>query len=185
MNQMLMVLGALMLLGVATLGINQMLVDKTTTMLEAEASLSAVSLAQTMIDEVMTQNYDAATDSGYGVDKKRVYSTDQFTAANSLGCNSTEASNVHLPDTANTNGIFRSITYYNDVDDYNNYSRVINTPILGKFTIVDTVYYVLESNPDQKAYTQTYHKKIVVTVTHPNMSYGLKLSDVVVYRRYF
>ena len=47
MGQMLSVLGALMLLSMVSLGINTMLVSKTTVMLEAEASLSAISLAQT------------------------------------------------------------------------------------------------------------------------------------------
>ena len=89
-----MVLGALMLLGTATLGINRMLIDKTVTMLDTEASLSAVSIAQSMIDEVFTQNYDAATDSGYGIDKKRVYDTNLLTGANSLGRSSTESINV-------------------------------------------------------------------------------------------
>lgn len=180
-----MVLGALMLLGTATLGINRMLIDKTVTMLDTEASLSAVSIAQSMIDEVFTQNYDAATDSGYGIDKKRVYDTNLLTGATSLGCSGTETINVPLPDTANADGIFRARPYYNDVDDYHRYTRIVKTPVLGKFTVVDSVYYVLEANPDQRATTQTYMKKIVVTVTHPNMAYPLQLSDVIVYRRYF
>jgi hypothetical protein len=182
---MVFVVGALVLLGSTMLGINQMLLIKTTTMLDAEASLAATSIAQSMIDEVMTQNYDAATDSGIGVDLKKVYSISLFTGSNSLGCNNTEASNVPLPDTADANGVYRSAKYYNDVDDYHRYRRTVNTPVLGKFTVTDTVYYVLESNPDQRATVQTYHKKVVVTVTHRNMERPLTMSDVVIYRRYF
>jgi hypothetical protein len=185
MTQMFFVVGALVLLGSVILGINQMLLIKTTTMLDAEASLAAASIGQSMIDEIMTQNYDAATDTGYGVDLKKVFNVALFTGANSLGCNSTESSNVPLPDTADANGVFRSAKYYNDVDDYNSYRRTVKTPVLGKFTVVDSVYYTLETNPDQKATTQTYYKKIVVTVTHRNMERPLKMFDVVVYRRYF
>lgn len=175
MNQMFTIIGALVLLGTTSLGINFMLASKTTTMLEAEASLNAVSIAQTMIDEVMTKSYDAATANG-----TKIYNASQFTGAGSLGCNSTEAANVPQPDVS-----FNSVKYYNDVDDYNNYQRNVSTPILGTFAVVDTVFYVSETNPDQKSYTQTFYKKAVVTIRHSNISYPLQLSDVVVYRKYF
>ena len=177
MNQMFTVIGALVLLGVASLGINAMLASKTTTMIQAEASMNSISIGQTMIDEIMTKSYDAATANG-----AKVYAASNFTAAGSLGCNSSEASLVPQPDAASP---FKSIQYYNDVDDYNNYQRKVSTPVLGTFTVVDTVFYVSESDPNQLSGTQTFYKKIVVTVRHPNMSYSLQLSDVVVYRKYF
>ena len=177
MNQMVAVIAALILLGMTSLGINTMLVSKTTTMLQAEASLNAISLAQTMIDEVMTKSYDAATANG-----TKIYNYADFTAAGSLGCNSTEATNVPQPDVSTP---FKSIQYYNDVDDYNGYVRKVATPVLGIFTVRDTVVYVSENNPDQKSTTQTFYKKVIVSVTHPNMSFPVKLSDVVVYRKYF
>ena len=173
-----MVIGALILLGFASLGINHMLADKTTVMVEAEASLNATSIAQIMIDEAMKKAYDAATAGGV-----RIYDSTQFTPANMLGPSSTEAANVGtLPDTSNP---FRSDTYYNDVDDYNNYSRLVSTPIMGQFTVVDTVCYLNETNLNLTATTQTCYKRITVTVRHPNMSFPLQLSDVAVYRRYF
>ncbi len=175
MNQMFTIIGALVLLGTTSMGINFMLASKTVTMLEAEASLNAVSIAQTMIDEVMTKSYDASTANG-----TKIYNTSYFTGAGSLGCSSTEASNVPQPDVT-----YKSVTYYNDVDDYHNYRRTVSTPVLGDFTVGDTVIYVSESNPDVKSFTQTFHKKVIVTVRHANMSYPLKLSDVVVYRKYF
>jgi hypothetical protein len=167
----------LVLLGLTSLGINTMLVSKTTTMLQAEASLNAISIAQTMIDEVMTKSYDAATANG-----TKVYNASDFTASASLGCNASEASSVPQPDVSTP---FKSIQFYNDVDDYDGYRRTVSTPILGSFTVKDTVIYVSESNPDQRSFTQTFYKKIIVTVTHTNMSYPLKLSDVIVYRKYF
>ena len=177
MNQMFMVIGALVLLGIATLGINNMLANKTTTMLEAEASLNATSLAQSMMDEVLGKSYDAATANG-----TKIYDSTQFTAPGSLGPNATESAAVSQPDTSTP---FKSVANYNDVDDYNNYRRVVSTPIMGKFTITDTVYYSVENNPDQKSNTQTSYKKVIVTVRHTNMSFPLQLTDVAVYRRYF
>lgn len=176
MSQMLMVLGAIMLLSMVSLSVNTMFIGKTTTMLDAEANLNAISIAQTMIDEIMVKSYDASTVSA------KIFNPSSFTGAGSLGANGTETSNVSQPDTASP---FRSVQYYNDVDDYHLYRRVVNTPRLGKFVVKDSVFYVLESNPDQKAMTQTFHKKVVVTVSHPNMLRPLQLSDVAVYRRYF
>src|SRR5881296_3614483 len=108
MNQMFTIIGALVLLGIASLGINAMLASKTTTMLQAEATLNSISIAQTMIDEIMTKSYDAATANG-----TRVYDSTGFTATGSLGCNGSEASQVPQPDVSSP---FNSIQYYNDVD---------------------------------------------------------------------
>jgi hypothetical protein len=177
MNQMFAVIGALILLGITSLSINNMLASKTTTMLQAEASLTAISIAQTMIDEIETKAYDAATANG-----TKVYSASSFTAPSGLGCNATEASNVPQPDDTTP---FASIQYYNDVDDYNNYSRTMYTPNLGNFSVVDTVIYVSEDNPDLQSNVQTYYKKIIVSVRHPNMSYPVQLCDVAIYRKYF
>src|SRR5258707_14562805 len=177
MSQIFTIIGALVLLGIASLGINAMLASKTTTMLQAEASLNSVSVAQTMIDEIMTKSYDAVTANG-----TKVYDSTAFTATASLGCSGTEASQVPQPDVSNP---FNSIQYYNDVDDYNNYQRKVSTPILGTFTVVDTVFYVSETDPNVTSTPQTYYKKVVVTVRHSNMSYPLQISDVVVYRKYF
>ncbi len=175
-GQILSVLGAIMILSMVSLAINTMIVGKTTTMLEAEASLTAISLAQTMIDEVQRKSFDKATVSTL------VYDPTNFTASSSLGPDGSELSNVPLPDSASP---YNSDKYYNDVDDYNGYSRKASTPLMGTFTLMDSVYYVSESNPDSVSTTQTFFKKIVVRVSHPNMSYPLVISDVAVYRRYF
>ena len=150
-GQMLTVLLALVLLSTVTLSVNAMLVNKTTTMLEAEASLTAISLAQTMIDEIQTKSYDAATANG-----TKIYDSTGFTDAGSLGCNSTEASNVPQPERPDTASAYKSIKYYNDVDDYHKYRRLAFTP-MGLFTIADTVYYVSESNPYVKSSAETFY----------------------------
>lgn len=175
-GQMILVLGALMLLSMLSLSVNSMFLDETTVMLDAEANLDAISIAQSMIDEIMVKSFDANTVS------TKIYVASGFTAANGLGANATEVSNVAQPDTATP---FKSVKYYNDVDDYHLYTRTVNNPRLGKFTVVDSVYYVNETTPNVVSNTQTFLKKVVVTVTHKNMIKPLTLSDIAVYRRYF
>ncbi|MBI3195045.1 MAG: hypothetical protein HYZ34_11370 [Ignavibacteriae bacterium] len=175
-GQMLAVLVALSLLGVVSLTNNTMMLSKSETMLSAEASLNAISIAQTLIDEIMTKNYDLATIT------KKVVNANDFTASGSLGPNETEKKNVPLPDAASP---YRSIKYYNDIDDYHGYRRIVSTPRMGDFTLLVSVFYVSEIYPDQTSAAQTFHKKIVVTVSHLNLSEPLQLSDISVYRRYF
>lgn len=176
MGQMMMVLGALMLLSMISLSVNTMFIEKTTTMLDAEANLNAISLAQSMIDEIMKKSFDMNTVSA------KVYTASGFTAIASLGPSGSEASIVTIPDATNP---FRSVRNYNDVDDYHLYRRIVATPRLGNFTIVDSVFYLNESDPSLVSGTPTFHKKVVVTVRHPNMITPLQLSDIAVYRRYF
>ena len=186
---MLLVIFALVLLASVSLSINRMLVEKTRVMLESEANETAISIAQTMLDEIMTKSYDAATAPASGVHPKdggsKIYDSTAFTAAGSLGPNSTEAGNVPLTEPPDTATAYKSIQYYNDADDYNNYTRKVYSSLLGTFTLVDTVYYVVEATPNVKSASQTFHKKVIVTVRHPNMSSPLQLSDIAVYRRYF
>lgn len=175
-GQMLLVLGAVTLLSTLSLTINTMLIGQTTAMLDAETSLNAISLAQNMLDEVLTKSYDAATVTS------KVYQATSFTAVTSLGPNNTEASNVRLPDVSYPK---KSLLGYNDVDDYHNYTRIDSSSRFSNFTITDSIFYVSETNPDVKSASQTFFKKIVVTVRHQNMTKPLQLSDVAVYRRYF
>jgi hypothetical protein len=191
-GQMLMVLGALMLLSLVALTVNSMIVNKTSTMLEVEAHLDAVSLGQSMLDEILTQSYDAVTAAG-----TQVFDSTGFTAAGSLGPNGTEATSVPLPEPPDTAVAYKSLKYYNDVDDYNGYKRLAYTTSMGTFSIIDSVFYVQESDPSQKSAMQTFYKKVVVTIRHKNMyptgtaydqwagKYYLQVSDVAVYRRYF
>ena len=175
MQQMLAVLFAMVLLGSTILAVNVLLIDKTETMLEAEASLTAVSLGQSMMDEIMTKSYDQATAGG-----ARIYDSTLFTAPGALGPSGAESGLVPLPDPSGL-----SDKWYNDIDDYNGYNRRASTPILGNFTVKDSVYYVSESNLNVKVNYQTNLKRIVIIVTHRNMRYPLSLTDLVVYRKFF
>ena len=175
MQQMLAVLFSMVLLGSAILGVNVMLIDKTETMLEAEASLTAVSLGQSMMDEIMTKSYDQVTANG-----TRIWDSTLFTDPGALGPSGAESGLVPLPDPSGL-----SDRYYNDVDDYHGYTRRASTPVLGNFTVRDSVYYVSEANLDVKVNHETSFKRIVIVVTHRNMRYSLYLRDLVVYRKFF
>ncbi len=171
-SHMMFVVGAFALLSLITLSINSIIVETTTVMLDTEASITGISIAQAMIDEMQAREYDTHTVGA------RVYDAANLTPTNQLGPEAGES--LTLPDVYP----YQSATRFNDVDDYNGYRRTVSTSRLDNFTVVDSIYYVNESNLDLKSSPQTYYKKIVVRVTHPNMKVPVVLSDIVVYRRY-
>jgi hypothetical protein len=65
-------------------------------------------------------------------------------------------------------------------------------PRFGWFTLTVHIDYVNEDNPYVLLTTQSFYKRVSVTVTHPNLGKDLKnnvipvtLQDLAVYRRFF
>jgi|WetSurMetagenome_2_1015567.scaffolds.fasta_scaffold328718_1 hypothetical protein len=194
-GQVLLIIGALTLLSVVSLSVRTLVLNTTVTYIQSEAQLTGVSVAQSMLDEIMSQEYDSSTTQG-----KRIWDSTKFTQPTRLGPETSpginEITSVTIPESPDTVTSFFSVRKYNDVDDYNNYKRYYYSSALGLFAVVDSVYYVQELNPDQRSTNPTYFKKIVVTVRHPNLCiegsynpwqgrYYVQLSNVAVYRRYF
>ncbi len=197
LGQVILIIAALVILSFITLSVNSMFLSKTTAILQSEAHLTAISIAQSMIDEVMTTSYDSATVSKKIFDSTKFSPISCFGPETSPGIN--EVTTVTLPESPDTSVQYKSVTKYNDVDDYNNYRRYYYSRSLGTFAVIDTVFYVIEADPNQISTTPTFFKKVVVTVRHPSLmppdagrsynpwqgGYYLQLSDVAVYRRYF
>lgn len=188
-GQMLTVMGALALLSLLMLTVNSMIVTQTTSNLESEATLNAISLAQSLLDEVMTKAYD---DSMYlpnppfsKTNPKRIWDTTGFTPKSLLHPTAAENALVPQPDFLMTTASYHSELYYSDMGDYNGYIRDVLTPVMGTFRLQVTVDYSSEAHPDQSTPTRSYFKKIIVTVTHLNITHPFTLTDVAVYRRFF
>lgn len=192
MGQMLTVIGAITLLSIIALTINNLFIQKTITMLESEAALNAISIAQSMIDEIKqkNRNYKCSPASEgercSGFDERTrttpIYNPVLFTPSTNFGPDPGEVApeiDMTVP--------FVSFTVFDDVDDYHRYRRKVQTTFMGEFDVVDSIFYGREDNPNTVSPVQTYFKKIVVTVRHRNIvTYPyIQLSDVVVYRRDF
>jgi MSHA pilin protein MshD len=163
MGQTLLVLGALVVLSLAVLSANQLMLEKLTASYDTQATVAAISLAQAEIDEIQRKDFDENSIA------KRIYYATDMTPVSLLG-----------PDAGET-----SRSLYDDVDDYNNDSTVVSTATLDNFTEQCKVEYVTEADPDVVSSTQTFYKRITVTVTHPNMQYPVVMTSLVVYRRFF
>ncbi len=185
-GQTLLVIGAFAILSLITVSANSTILTTTTTGLEMEANLSALSMAESMMDEILDKPFDQAVASG-----ARIFSPSGMTSVGSLGPDAGETITTNGGIDTSSIDTFLSKTRFNDVDDYNHYHRQAWDPRLGWFDVVDTVTYVDEDNMTLIA-TQTFHKQITITVTNSSMSKDnngnvvpLVMKDISVYRKYF
>jgi hypothetical protein len=187
-GQSFLIIGAFAILSTMTLNVNGSLVHTSTLGLEMEATLDAVSIAQTLMDEVLTQDFDQNTRGD-----ARISSYASLTSSANFGPDGTSEriNGDHGVDTSST-GDFESRTKFNDVDDYNGYTRRTWNTRFGWFTVSTRVSYVNEDNPSEALSNQTFYKCITVTVTQPNLvkdSREIEIpyvaQNLAVYRRYF
>ena len=148
-------IGALLLLSLIELRFNSAVLENTTIETENKVYLTAFSLANDLIEEIKSKAFDAATFNFPTTDPS------DLTPAYSLG----HASNEVYPN-------------FNDIDDFDRYERTIDAPHAENYNVTCSVYYVSEYNPDYKVMTQTFYKKVDVTVSSPYMKKTIKLSFV-------
>jgi hypothetical protein len=184
-GQSVLTIGAFVILSTMTLNVNTQLTDTGTTGLEMEATLDAISIAQSTLDEVLTKDFDQKTDDG-----TRAYSPNDLTQTGGFGPDATVE--VITGVDSSSHSIFQSETKFNDVDDYNNYFRKVWNTRFGWFDVTVKVDYANEDNPNVAQTERTFYKRVTVRVNHPNLVKDnhnnvvpLVVQDLAVYRRYF
>ncbi len=174
-NQLLMIVAALAILITLQLSINGSLIRSFVSDLDGEATIDAVSVGEAMVDEIQTKVFDENVISEVVFDSTLLSSpvalTREGLVENSVAVYEREP--------------FQSKIKFDDVDDYNGYTRIVSSPRLGDYKVRDSIYYVRRSNLDQYSNAQTWYKKIEVTVTHPNLLFPVTVKSVSVYRQYF
>ena len=153
--QSMLVMGGMIFLALVSLRFNSSLLENSTVETENKVALTAFSLADDLLEEIKTRSFDAAT-----VQFPTNDPTD-LTPANGLGPKSGEV-----------------YPYFNDIDDFNGYSRSVSAPHAENYTVKCRVFYVNGNNPDNTSGTQTFYKKVTVTVTSPYMRHSLSLSYI-------
>jgi hypothetical protein len=162
MGQTLLVMGAMVLLSIAVLSANRIILDRTNSGYQTQAIFDAVPIAEAKLDEIRRKAYDEKSIN------KRIYDAANFTQPAYLGKDAGETTTVD----------------YDDIDDYNNDSVKVSTPVLDNFWVVSRIRYMSESNPDQVSSSSTFFKQITVTVYHYSMPIPIKMSFLYVYRRF-
>jgi hypothetical protein len=158
----------LVLITIAAMNANKMIVDRDRNYYEQEAYRQGAILANALLTEILTKKFDELIDpSDYGY-----ANTTDFTTNSSLGVDGFEwfllsASTDAITDP--TNPRYKSIsssgfTAYDDVDDYDGYTRSAQSGTLTGFVLTVDVYYVNSTDLNTKVTTRTYYKKIDVIV---------------------
>ncbi len=160
-SNMMLTICALLLFGLFALGANALTMSNSKVADRSEYSLTAISLAQSVIDEAKTKAFDERT-----VSARYAVPVDSF--ATVLGPEA-PGEMFGLPDSS-SNGHFKSRSKYNDVDDYNNYIRIVDTPRARGYVISVLVSYAAEDNPESSTASRTTCKRMDVTVTCPAIS---------------
>jgi hypothetical protein len=176
-------IGALVIFGTFLSSTNRLMLGNTQIAEQNEYYISAISLAQAVIDEAKTKAFDQKTVN----DTVAIALVDSLTVFNKLGTEGA-AENVPKPDvlfsaapyTATSPG-YKSMYKFNDIDDYDGYSRLVNTPRAEGFTVSVQVKYVDPVNPDIPQPAQTFCKRMKVTVTSPYMLNPVELSYAFTY----
>ncbi len=153
-NQLLLVAGALGILGLLILSTNTATFQNLAVKLENRSTLSTISIAQSILEEMKTKSFDEQTLIGFP------HTVSSLTSASSFGPEG------------------ETYPQYDDIDDYHNYSRTISSDDAGAITAVVKVSYVNESQPEFTSTTNTYLKKVTVELTGGNLSPKVTLTRI-------
>ena len=154
-NQSFFSIGALLIFSLITLRFNTSVLENSRVEIENKVYLTAFSLADDMIEEIKQKAFDASTIDFPTTDPSTL------TAPGALG-----------------HAEWEVYPNYNDIDDYNNYNKTVSAPHAEDYHVSCSVFYVDGNNPDQKVYTQTFYKKVKVTVSSPYLSNAVNLSFI-------
>ena len=157
-GQSLITIAAMMLLSVLVLRINSTILNTDQVVQDSKFGLLATSMATSIIEEATNKAFDANTDS------QNVTSLSQLTPPSKLGPDSGE--------------IYPN---FDDVDDYNGYSRIDSSMPSAVFKISCSVAYVSSASPNTVSTTATWNKKITVTISSISMQDTVRMSTIFSY----
>ena len=163
-GQMMLTLGALILLSLLTLRVNSSQLSTQDTMQNSKFGVLAVSVASSIIEEASEKTFDEKTDSNF------VSSVSGLTNRSSFGTDSGENA-----DSSNT---------FNDFDDFDGYSITDSTMPSAIFNVSCIVNYI---DPDLEAFittSRTWHKQLIVKVTSPSMVDTIQMTKIFSYWKF-
>ena len=163
-GQTMLAIGAMVLLGYTVLTTNRTNLQHGVILQQTEIGVYMISLAVSRIEEASGKSFDETT-SGDIVSSTASLSVFPF-----------------LQDHAGTDSA-EVYPYFDDFDDYHNFSDTTYVPGVDSLIVRSVVRYVDPANPDSSlpAILKSFHKKMDVTVTGKSVSDTLRMSYVFSY----
>ena len=153
--QTMLTIGAMLLLALVSLNFNSTVLNTSTSDMESKIYLTAFSISDNLIEEIKQKSFDQST-----IDFPTT-NTASLTPPASLG-----------PEAGET------YPNYNDVDDYNGFKDTVTAPYFETYYVSCSVEYVDSNDPDAASSTQTFYKKVTVTVNSPFLRHSVSLSSI-------
>jgi hypothetical protein len=147
-------IGALLIFSLISLRFDSAVLENTGVEVENKVYLTAFSLADDLLEEIKQKAFDA--------------NTIQFPITNPAGL-------TNYPLGHSAGEVYPD---FNDIDDFNLYSRKIDAPHAENYEVSSEVYYVGEDTPEVKSSIRTFYKRADVTVTSPYLKNPVKLSFI-------
>ncbi|TAK64030.1 MAG: hypothetical protein EPO24_03595 [Bacteroidetes bacterium] len=182
-SNLILTVGSLIVLGLFTLSSNTMISQNTQAMLQSEHYITAIALAQSVIDEAKTKSFDEKTTS------KAVTKPESLSTAAQLGTDDAlESNRIEYLDLATNNRYPTSTPVtslsqlkFDDVDDYQAYTRIVRTPSSGMDTIRTYIKYVSVTYPDSYKAIPTFCKRLKVVVSGQYLPRPMTLEYAFIY----
>jgi len=158
--QSLTTIGAIALFSLISVRFNSTVLENITVEVENKIYLTAFSLADDLIEEIKQKAFDEETV------VFRSINPEELTPSNNFAPSFRDPGETSSP------------TTWDDIDDYNGYTKSISLPHAEGFQVTSQVEYVSASNPDLASLTQTFFKRITVRVTSAYLRNPVRLSFV-------
>ena len=155
-GQMLLTVGALILLSSMILRFNRSVLTSDEVMYNSKYNVLASSLCVSVIEEARGKAFDQKTDSA-------------------------AASNVNQLSTTLGPDFGETYDDYNDFDDFNSYVKTDSSMPSAIFYVTSKVTYIENKNPVKVTTSRTWHKMITVTVMSSSMKDPVKMSSTYSY----
>ncbi len=143
-TQIFLTIGAIMLFGLLVLNVNRTIMGSEEQKLYSEYFIAASSVAQSLIYEIKERKFDKTVSGEPDVEVASLTPKNQFGSQQA-----------------------QSASTFTAIEEYHNYTRVVETPRAGNFTATVKVDYVSDNNFKQVSNNQSRTKRITVYVTSP------------------
>lgn len=151
--QSLLAIGAVLLFGLVSLRFNSAVVQNISIEIENKVYLTAFSLADDKIEEIKQKAFDEETLTFKAITPGEL--------------------SIIGADAGETNRKF-----FDDIDDYNNDTTHIGLPYLENFVVETKVFYADPDNPNLNYGSESFYKRVEVTVTSDHLSTPVTLSFI-------
>ncbi len=157
--QSMITIGAISIFSLISIRFNATVLETSNVEVENKIYLTAFSLADDLIEEIKQKAFDEETVVFRSINPEELSQSIEFGSAKDPGETSDPLT-------------------FDDIDDYNGFSKTVSLPHAEGFTVTSQVVYVQPTNFELISLSQTFFKRVTVWVSSDYLSHPVKLSFI-------